>query len=91
MCHNQKSIGIDIGKETFPIVAFDSGGQIVLRKKIKRLALESEHQKLPPSIVELEACLSAHFVCRMLCGLGHRSINCQDQGARDIQLRTCDQ
>ena len=84
----QKSVGIDIGKETFPIVAFDSGGQ---RKKIKRLAPESKFEKLPPSVVGLKACLSAHFVSRMLRRIGHRFINCQDQGARDIQLRTCDQ
>jgi transposase len=66
------SIGIDIGKETFHIVAFDADGKIVLRKKIKRLALEKEFEKLPASIVGLEACLSAHFVSRMLRRLGHR-------------------
>jgi hypothetical protein len=89
-CHNQKSIGTDIGKETYPIVAFNSAGQIALRKEIKRLGLESEYEKLPPSIVGLDACLSAHFVRRSLRRLGHRSINCQDQGARDMQLRTCE-
>ena len=33
------SIGIDIGKDTFHIVAFDPDGQLVMRKQIKRLAL----------------------------------------------------
>jgi predicted NBD/HSP70 family sugar kinase len=33
------SIGIDIGKDTFHIVAFDPAGQLVTRKQIKRLAL----------------------------------------------------
>jgi transposase len=65
------SIGIDIGKEVFHIVAFDAAGKIALRKKIKRLALAKEFEKLPPSIVGLEACLSAHFVSRMLRRLGH--------------------
>jgi hypothetical protein len=45
---------IDIGKETLPIVAYESDGQIVLPKKIKALGLESELKKLPPSIVGLE-------------------------------------
>ena len=65
------SIGIDIGKEVFHIVAFDVGGNIVLRRKIKRLALESEFKKLAPSVVGMEACLSAHFVSRTLRALGH--------------------
>lgn len=32
-------IGIDIGKDTFHIVAFGSKGQLVMRKQIKRWAL----------------------------------------------------
>jgi hypothetical protein len=59
------SIGIDIGKDVFHIVGFDTSGKVVLRKKFKRLALEAELAKLPPSIVGLEACLSAHFVSRI--------------------------
>lgn len=64
-------IGIDIGKDIFHIVGFDTSGKVVLRRKFKRLALESELAKLPPSIVGLEACLSAHFVSRTLRRLGH--------------------
>ena len=33
------SVGIDIGKEVFHLVGFNAGGKIVLRRKIKRLAL----------------------------------------------------
>jgi transposase len=65
------SIGIDIGKDILHIVGFDAAGKVVLRKKFKRLALESELAKLPPSIVGLEACQSAHFVSRTLRRLGH--------------------
>jgi hypothetical protein len=65
------SIAIDIGKDVFHIVGFDTSGKVVLRKKFKRLALEAELAKLPPSIVGLEACLSAHFVSRTLRRLGH--------------------
>ncbi len=65
------SIGIDIGKDVFHIVAFDMDGKMVLRRKIKRLALENEFKKLPPSVVGMEACLSAHFVSRTLRALGH--------------------
>ena len=53
------SIGIDIGKDVFHLVGFDPDGQIVLRRKIKRLALVSEFEKLPPCIVGMEACRMA--------------------------------
>ena len=64
------SIGIDIGKDTFHIVAFDLEGHLVLRKQIKRLALIATFEKLPRCVVGMEACLSAHFVSRTLRKLG---------------------
>ena len=65
------SIGIDIGKDVFHLVGFGADGKIGLRRKIKRLALAETFSKLPPSIVGMEACLSAHFVSRTLRALGH--------------------
>ena len=64
------SIGIDIGKDVFHLVGFDYDGKIVLRRKIKRLALVSTFEKLPRCIVGMEACMSAHFVSRALHKLG---------------------
>jgi len=63
-------IGIDIGKEVFHLVGFSADGRLVLRQKIKRLALEATFKKLPPCIIGMEACLSAHFVSRTLRGMG---------------------
>src|SRR6187549_726369 len=65
------SIGIDIGKEVFHVVGFSTDGRIAFRRKIKRLALVETFKKLPPSVVGMEACLSAHFVSRALRQLGH--------------------
>lgn len=59
-------IGIDIGKEVFHLVGFDVDGKIAFRRRIRRLALKDVFQKLPPCIVDMEACLSAHFVSRTL-------------------------
>ena len=64
------SVGIDIGKDVFHLVGFDRDGRLVLRKKIKRLALSTTFEKLPRCIVGMEACLSAHFVSRTLRRLG---------------------
>ena len=65
------SIEIDIGKDVFHVVGFNPEGTVVLRRQIRRLALEREFEKLPPSLVGMEACLSAHFVSRTLRRLGH--------------------
>lgn len=67
---NLTVIGIDIGKDVFHIVGFDGDGQIVVRRKIKRLALVKVFEQLPRCVVGLEACLSAHFVSRTLRDLG---------------------
>src|SRR5215471_12266196 len=64
-------IGIDIGKEVFHIVGLGVDGKIAFRRKIRRLGLKDAFEKLPPCIVGMEACLSAHFVSRLLRALGH--------------------
>jgi transposase len=64
-------IGVDIGKEVFHIVGFGVDGKIAFRKKIRRLGLKDAFEKLQPCIVGMEACLSAHFVSRVLGVLGH--------------------
>ena len=65
------SIGIDIGKEVFHIVGLETDGKIAFRRKIKRLALVESFKKMAPCVVGMEACLSAHFVSRVLRQLGH--------------------
>ena len=52
------SIGIDIGKDIFHFVGFDTDGKIVLRWKIKRLASVSEFKVVQPCIIGRETCLS---------------------------------
>lgn len=62
---------IGIGKDIFHLVGFDAAGKIALRRRIKRLALADTCKALPRRIVGMEACLSAHFVSRILRQLGH--------------------
>jgi transposase len=63
-------VGVDIGKDVFHLVGFDSAGRRVLRLKIKRLSLTQVFDKIPRCVVGMEACLSAHFVSRTLRRLG---------------------
>ena len=62
-------IGVDIGM--FHLVGFTADGKIAFRRRIRRLGLKDVFEKLPPCIVAMEACLSAHFVSRTLRALGH--------------------
>src|SRR5262252_7276366 len=64
-------VGVDIGKDVFHLVGFGAGGKIAFRRRIRRLGLKDAFEKLPPCIVGMEACLSAHFVSRTLRALGH--------------------
>ncbi len=64
------TVGIDIGKYVFHLVSFDAGGTMVLRKKIKRLALVQTFEALPRCVLCIEARLNAHFVSRTLRKLG---------------------
>ena len=64
-------IGVDIGKDVFHLVGFSTDGKIAFRRRIRRLGLRDVFEKLPPCIVGMEACLSAHFVSRELRALGH--------------------
>lgn len=65
------SIGIDIGKDIFHLIAFEAAGKIAFRRKIRRLALADTFKVLLPCIVGVESCLSAHFVSRVLSNLGN--------------------
>jgi transposase len=64
-------IGVDIGKDVFHLVGFGVDGKIAFRRRIRRLGLKDAFERLPPCIVGMEACLSAHFVSRTLRALGH--------------------
>jgi transposase len=64
-------ISLDIGKEVFHLVGLGNDGKITVRKKVRRLDLKVAFKQLPPCIVGMEACLSAHFVSRTLRALGH--------------------
>src|SRR5690349_17959554 len=60
-----------IGKHVFHLVGLSADSTLAFRRKIKRLALADTFKALPPCLVGMEACLSAHFVSRTLRALGH--------------------
>jgi len=65
------SVGIDLGKTTFHLVALDCHAKVVLRKKFSRTQLLAYTAKLPWSIIGMEACSGAHFFAAKLRNQGH--------------------
>src|SRR5215468_3548279 len=66
------SIGIDLGKTTFHLVALGERNKILLRKKFSRPQLLAYTAKLPLSLIGLEACAGAHFLGGALREQGHQ-------------------
>ena len=65
------SVGIDLGKTTFHLVALDCHAKVILRKKFSRTQLLAYTANLPWSILGMEACSGAHFFAAKLRDQGH--------------------
>src|SRR5258708_16540483 len=63
--------GLDIAKSVFQVQGIDAGGQVVIRRQLKRRSVLAFFQKLPPCLVGIEACASSHHWSRELQALGH--------------------
>lgn len=68
---NASMIGLDISKSVFQVHGESVNGKIVLQKRLSRGKMESFFAKLPPTLIGLEACGSAHHWGRTLTALGH--------------------
>ena len=64
-------VGLDIGKRLFHLVGMDQAGRVVLRRRCSRSHLFALVERLPPAVVGMEACASAHFLGRTIRDLGH--------------------
>ena len=69
---NIASIGIDLGKTTFHLVALGERNKILLRRKFSRSQLLAYTANLPTSLIGLEACAGAHFMGAALRAQGHQ-------------------
>src|SRR5258708_16655339 len=65
------TIGLDIAKSVFQIHGVDVDGAVVIRKRISRAKLLEFFASLPPCLVGIEACPTAHYWSRRLQALGH--------------------
>ncbi len=65
------TIGLDLAKRVFQVHGADAQGRPVLRKTLRRAKLMPFFADLPPCLVGMEACASAHYWARELQALGH--------------------
>lgn len=76
------TIGLDLAKNTFFMVALNSSGQRQWRKKLRRKQLLSHFAQHPPCRVAMEACAGAHYWARELRQLGHEVVLLPPQHVR---------
>jgi transposase len=67
------TIGLDLAKSVFQVHAIDKEGGIVLRKRLRRGQVLGFFAEIPPCLVGLEACATAHYWARELIALGHET------------------
>lgn len=68
---NIRTIGLDLAKNVFQLHGVDGHGKVVLRKQLTRQQLSVFFANLPPCLVGMEACGSAHYWARKLLAWGH--------------------
>jgi transposase len=59
-----RSLGIDLGKTTFHLIALGTRSQVVIRKKFSRSQLLIYTAKLTPALIGIEAGVGSHFLGR---------------------------
>src|SRR4030081_2731637 len=65
------TIGLDIAKNVFQVHGIDAAEKVVVRKRLRRSQVLAFFAGLPPCLVGMEACATAHYWARELTALGH--------------------
>jgi transposase len=62
---------MDTSKNVFQLHGVNAAEEVVLRRKLRRKEMEAFFQKLPPTVIAIEACGASHHWARYLSGYGH--------------------
>ncbi len=63
--------GIDLAKNVFQVHGVDAAGEVMIRRQLRRARVLPFFEKLPPCLVGMEACATAHHWAREIGRLGH--------------------
>ena len=66
------TIGLDLAKSVFQVHGVDAEGNVTIKRQLKRKDVLGFFAKLPPCLIGMEACGTAHYWARELSRLGHR-------------------
>jgi transposase len=65
------TIGLDLAKHVFQLHGVGPDGCVILRRKLRRTHMMPFFASLPPCLIGMEACASAHYWARELSAFGH--------------------
>ena len=84
------TIGLDIAKNVFQVHGIDAAEKVVVRKQLRRRQVLEFFKALPPCLVGMEACATAHYWARELTKLGQqvRLMPAKDGGHKTGTYRT---
>ena len=67
------TIGLDLAKNVFQLRSVDETGSVVMRKRLRRGQVLAFFAGIPPCLVGMEACATAHHWARELIAFGHEA------------------
>lgn len=65
------TIGLDLAKSVFQVHGIDAHAKLVVAKRLRRDAVLGFFANLPPCVVGMEACATAHHWARAIARFGH--------------------
>lgn len=65
------TIGLDIAKHVFQVHGVSADGAVLIRTRFSRAQLMRFFEEIPPCLVGMEACGTAHYWGRELTAIGH--------------------
>jgi transposase len=65
------TIGLDLAKKVFQVHGVDAAGVVLIRRSLRRSRILGFFAKLPPCMVGMEACATAHHWAREIAKLSH--------------------
>jgi transposase len=69
---NTTVVGLDLAKNVFQAHGTDANGKTTICRKLRRSEVLAFFANLPPCLVGMEACASAHYWAREIIALGHQ-------------------
>jgi len=79
-------IGMDTSKHVFQLHGVNAAEEPVLRKKLRRKEMERFFEKLPPTLIAIEACGGSHHWARRLRSIGHEVKLIPPQCESDLKI-----